>query len=687
MNFQQGDIINHKKAVWISERLLVENCALTDDYIRRIRSNFRQSCRPCHRKAKTLPATGKSWRFMKHKGQFYYDLAYIPNRKPKYYQSVFGDAETLVQQYEDHFKQQKETAFETAFNHHLITNQMTFEQYYRDCTTAQRVGLARACAVLDFTTKYQAKNPDERASDIYKLVGSLVDKYQIPYFPKNYRRVQEKVELHRDHDEPITEIIKLPRKGVKTALKYDDPELKSWAIQLRMMGKNYSDAYIHRKLKDMCAQTGKKCPSIRWWGMNVFEDTKVRNLVASSRYGIDSNRAAIYDGYTPMKNALFAGDCWQIDATRFNLIAHKTDNGDKFLYGIAVRDVHSGDVLGYHFDYSENRWSVMTALKMAVENAGYLPYELVTDRFPGHNTPEWDRIFDTIEKLGTKVTITHQAKGKAKVERWFGTLQSVFMMDSEYYYGEGIKSTRASNHRSPEYLKEAKKKVRKSGWDLNSAYTESAEIVEAYRRAVLSSYSRKYQNVDSSPIELHENSDKPHVKQVNQAQISMIFGLKKTVRLTNSGQIKTEIQKIECYFRTDDYDIFTNHDRVILSYDLGDLSTAQIFEARNGLLVHLGAVSRFEAVQIYGPQAEHGRIAKEKQRIRQINEMKQAELEEMTAQGDEVALMMGRLTDKSAAEQNESLILQDQPMKKVANSDVYEDDDVEINPITVRDQY
>ncbi|TSE08651.1 transposase family protein, partial [Aquimarina algiphila] len=165
-----------------------------------------------------------------------------------------------------------------------------------------------------------------------------------------------------------------------------------------------------------------------------------------------------------------------------NLIEHTKDDKSKgFLFVIAVKDVHSGDILGYSFDYSENRWSVTNALKMAVENTGYLPYEIVADRFPGHNTKEVKALTHNLSLMGVKMTVTHKATGKPHVERGFGTIQSVFMQESKYYYGEGIQSRRASAHRSPEYLKEIRKESRKEGFGLTEAYNESQHIIEAFR--------------------------------------------------------------------------------------------------------------------------------------------------------------------------------------------------------------
>ena len=193
-------------------------------------------------------------------------------------------------------------------------------------------------------------------------------------------------------------------------------------MKMRAMPQNYTNEFIIRTIQNAYKVRGQKVPGRRWFGMKVFEQPKTKYLTATGRYGQGSRKAFEQTGYIPMQNALFAGDCWQVDATRVNMIEHAKDKGKGFLFIVAVRDVYSGDLLGYNFDYSENRWAVMAALKMAVQNTGYLPYELVTDRFPGHNTDEVKRIMNSLKRMGTEVTITHRPTGKAHLERSFSTL-------------------------------------------------------------------------------------------------------------------------------------------------------------------------------------------------------------------------------------------------------------------------
>lgn len=699
MNFRPNDILIRKtsdgQTTWLNERLVIEVCGISNEYSRLARRNYKKTVQPCYHRFSILPASGKSWRWGKINGQFYYDIDFMPNQKPTYYRDLFGDKTALVEAYTAYGLTQESYVLESQFNSYVKANETDFLFCYVDCTSEQQKALSKACAVLEFAVKYIQENDFKTENEGYKQLAALIEKSDLRYLPKNYRILKEKVLEVKENGQAIAEVIQLPRAGNQNAVEFNDPEVWNWAMQLTSMGQNYSNDWKTRKIQDMCRMVGKKVPSRRWFGQNIYEQHNTKFLTASQRFGRGTTKASLYEGYIPFDNALFAGDCWQVDATRVNMIAHKAaDGSDKFLYIIAVRDVHSGEVLGQAFDYSENRWSVINAVKMAVQTAGYLPYEIVFDRFPGHNTEEAKRMMSTMEQMGVKVTIAHNANTKASLERWFGTLQSVFMMDSKYYYGEGIKSRRQHAHRSPEYLEKLKRESSKAGFDLVTAYNEAESIVEAYRTTPYAYYSRKYRHINKSPKLLHDESEKPHVQWMEQYQISMLFGLKKKLAIRN-GFIKTDIHNIEFIYQVTDYEILSKEAEVIISYDMEDLSSVYLFKPKGSLLVHLGEAQEFKRVMIHGPQAEFNRLNTEKLRQAEINRLRAEELEEKKGYNDDAALLLGRFTKKNEAELAETAILlnmveetQNLPIKKAVGSDfsTANSSEIDINSLT-KNQY
>lgn len=102
MNIQQNDIIvrtfQNIPTLWVSERLICKELGDgMDEYLRRrARFGYRQSVSPCHQSKDILPATGKSWRYARINGQFYYDYDFIPDRKDTQFRSRLGDKDTLL---------------------------------------------------------------------------------------------------------------------------------------------------------------------------------------------------------------------------------------------------------------------------------------------------------------------------------------------------------------------------------------------------------------------------------------------------------------------------------------------------------------------------------------------------------------------------------------------------------------
>ncbi|MEG0927230.1 transposase [Chryseobacterium sp.] len=686
MNFKSTDILKRQsggiESIWLSERLIVDACGLDDKYLKVARIRYKKTVRPCDlSKAKEfMPDSGKSWRWGKQSGQFYYCLNNIPNKSPKHYRNMLGDTEALLDAYKTACNSKEESSLENRFKKHLKRVSCQYSEFYKDANDIQRAALSKACAVLDFILDEKEDYPGT-ANKIYKDLSLILSALDLQYIPHNYLKLKEKITVLETTEQSIVDIIHLPRVGNSNAEMYTDPEVFSWVLQMYSDDSTFSQEHIIRKVTQMCELTLKKAPSRRWYGQTIFEDSKTQFLTGLKRYGANSRKSYMHRSYIPMQNALYAGDCWEMDATRVNMIAHKAEDGsERYINVVAVRDVHSGDVLGYSFDYSENHVVYLEAMKMAVQNAGYVPYEWVTDRFPGHNTPQMTDLFERLESLGVKMTISTKANDKAKIERWFRTLQSVFYMDSKYFYGEGIQSRAKYAHRSAEYLKRIKKEAKNQGWDLQKNIDETSTHIEKYRHTNFSAYSRKHKNVHQSPAQLHEYSEKPHVSILSESTISMLFGLRKPVTLKNNGQIATEIVGVDFHYMISPayYDIIKNYHgkQVVMTYDLNDLSIAFLWEKNGTLLKSLCEAELFEKPVGKGPNKDMSAIGKAKERAKVIAELRDQELDSMIG---EDASMMGIYTDKKAVtafEDSLNDIGYSVPLKKASGAD-YTPEDIE----------
>lgn len=685
MNFKIGDIITRnagdKQTVWVSQRLIMDVCGIVDAHFRKNRTLYKSTVQKCYQHHNILPDTGKGWRWAKMDAGFYYDLSRIPNRSPQNYRELFGDATELVTKYNYYIKGNQSSEFETMFKDHLNTVYQNYLEFYGDANEVQRPALAKACAVIDFILDHKDSYPGTK-NKLYKDIEPVLKNLDLQYIPHHHLRLKEKIdELFETESLSIPDIIKLPRTGNSNSMVFADPQLVSWTLQLRSMPNNYSNDYIIRKITDMCEMTGKRTPSRRWFGQNIFELPGTKFLT-SKRFG-SSRKSHVHKSYIPTEGALYAGDCWEMDATRVNIIGHtveiideetgKKKKGEKFLMVVAIRDVHSGDILGYSFDHSENRRVYTDAIAMAVKNTGYLPYEIITDRFPGYNTPEIKELFARLKNLGCRIEITYNANSKAGIERFFRTLQQITMPDSDHYYGEGIMSRGLSAFRSPEYITKIKKESKKAGFDMYAAVEESTFIIENFRDTLYSKYSRKHSKLNKSPRQIHNESEKPHILEISDANISMLFGLKKEIQIRNNGQIATEIYgiKMDYFINPKYYDIIKNYhmESVVLSYDIEDLDVVYLWKKDGIFLVSLCEAEFFVPVKTKGPNKNIQQVEVAKARERVIESMKQADYDQTVGEEN---ILLGKYGKKDLINMVDDYY--QTSIKKVSGSDVQPDD-------------
>jgi hypothetical protein len=342
---------------------------------------------------------------------------------------------------------------------------------------------------------------------------------------------------------------------------------------------------------------------------------------------------------------------------------------EEFMQQICVMDGHSMDILGVHLDTKESAIGYIMAVMMAVKTSGYLPYEIVFDRFPGHNTEEWKLVVKRMEHLGVKVTVTHKANGKAKLERLWSTLQDVFMSNSKYYYGQGIISNRQYAHRTSDYIDATKKKARADGWNFDEAWNEANNVINSYKNTPFSEYSRRYKLVEASPSELHEQSEKPHVVKLSAAELALVFGQTKEMQI-RSGLISTEINSVGYLYEVTDYAVLSNQKSVLMAYDIEDLSVVYLFETTKDVVPkYLGTATEAKAAQIYGPNANFKQLGKSKQRIAKIETKRTEILKTLQGEVGEEVMLMGARSDKNAVTQYENGWVNDGAVGVVSTTD------------------
>ena len=296
-------------------------------------------------------------------------------------------------------------------------------------------------------------------------------------------------------------------------------------------------------------------------------------------------------------------------------------------------------IVGRHYCINEDHAANYHAIENAIRNTGYLPYELVHDRFPGHNYKPMAEFLELLEQWGVTLTVSSDPKSKAKLERWFGTLQTVFMQDSPFYYGQGIRSRRNYAHRSEEYMKKLRAAAKAEGWNWDAACDTADGIIDNYNATMYSQWSSKHKKVNQSPIELHDISEKPYTITLQSHEFTFLLGIREALPHT-AGLIKKVLHGITYYYRITNYEIISKHSHILCCFDYNDMSTCELYAlvvasattqnteaSASRIHQYLGRVNQEVPANPYGPDAQWDIIAKRKQLIKETNEFRQQELE------------------------------------------------------------
>lgn len=471
--------------------------------------------------------------------------------------------------------------------------------------------------------------------------------FPLKYLPTNPRKLSEKLRAYAEDLTPLNEVINLPRSGNENRKGESHTFAQGAVARLAIEGKNTTDASIIRKVQFACLKKGIKAPSESTVRRHIAE---TMSKTALKRYGVENKASARFRTSTPLAHAMNAGDCWEMDGTRVQIQPYNESGQLLYLYVVGVRDVYSGMFLGWSFGLSESELMYREALKMAVTIAGYLPFELRHDKFPGHNTPEMEALLTEINQRGTKLTKTSSAQGKAKIERAFGTLQSVFEMDRKEWVGQGIKSSRQYNRPTQEYLSKVHKQLKSEGFDWEAAWRVENDVIMLYNNTPLSLYSRKFKTITQSPAEMHEtDTDKPHVFTQEVYEIAELFWASKKIAISNAGQIKITKNRTEYTYnlRTVEYaDILRSYHEVIVRYEASSMEEIMIFCPTSGNL--LGTVKTFEPIQMYGPNAEYARLAEYKTKSKEVQTILKNDLNDILDQctDDVLSLSLGAMISK-----------------------------------------
>lgn len=310
-------------------------------------------------------------------------------------------------------------------------------------------------------------------------------------------------------------------------------------------GQNYSYPVVTDLVNHHCLERGFKAISESAIKNRMNTDRTFRTLVEEKRHGAKYANDTIMP-YTVRKVTPFPGNVWMIDGTPTQFFCwNETKTKVIRLYLFVVIDVCSRKISGFDISYSETRFNIMDALKMAVISEGYLPSEIVSDNFSASKTEEIKNLKQKMLAMG--VNWRHSKVGnpqdKSYVERFFGTFQSVENSLYDGYIGEGITSKR-NNRPSPEHIEKTRKE--KDYLTVNQMKSQIATMIAKYNERSISGR--------PSPNKVCKSLPKPNAKTVDTLNTMLLFW-KKTSYTVKRGMVKIKINKVEHVYLIKDHNL------------------------------------------------------------------------------------------------------------------------------------
>jgi hypothetical protein len=181
---------------------------------------------------------------------------------------------------------------------------------------------------------------------------------------------------------------------------------------------------------------------------------EVRNTYCRRRYGAKEFHQT---QVTPLyrKPAQFALDRVEVDSTIITIL-YFNEFSKKFsikLNTCLVVDSFSTKILGLSFAKAESANMVLEALRNSFMQAGHLPAEIFTDRFPGHNNEEIEYFINQVKSLGCRFEIerTGNARAKGLVEVTINNLCELAKEDKNFI-GKNITTKSKDSRKSVEVI-------------------------------------------------------------------------------------------------------------------------------------------------------------------------------------------------------------------------------------------
>lgn len=233
-----GDIINYNSGIWLSQEHILNNTSVSYKYLRVAKSRAKRD-------------SSRAWQHTDIMNRCYFSYASLPRSVA----NQLSPVNTLI-------------AHATELQNDIsnIITTATYSRYKLFMNAMKNDDLAKSAAVIHEASLYCKNNGVKFSkSRFFKSLAHEIEQHRLKYLPRTWRNLRDKIKAYQEGTS-ITELVTTKNEGNSNRAIFANNDLiRNWIIELADSQKNYSYAFMWRKLRTMSHQHGiDNIPSRRW---------------------------------------------------------------------------------------------------------------------------------------------------------------------------------------------------------------------------------------------------------------------------------------------------------------------------------------------------------------------------------------------------------------------------------------
>lgn len=441
-----------------------------------------------------LPDSGRSWRYGKMNGVYYYDYDRIPDRKPAFYRSQLPTREELISQVNNRKKLNRQSIKQAIQNsvwnqaENNVDNQDI--QYYMweapvtfPPKKAQQLAMARQlCNVLLSWSeeKTYKKYGINRKEDFWAIAAELTNEKQLEglkidtpkslrkkvYYewPVNDQEAQRKALIsskYGNNNRALVGKYKVVNIETGEIMRFDVHEAVIYNAWMNPGKSNkLHKSQVYQQYLEECEQMGIDAVSERTVSHHLNRFAK-RALMSYERDGRD-HFTSTYQPYIPQFKPQYSGTLWVADFSGTKLLfrykktvwrggkkVQQVTSGSWYL--LRIVDAATDYIVGWVLVESGEDWkNLLPALNMALEQSdNHAALEFVTDNGPAFTSEEGKNRLAMLFKKHRRIAVGNKQANKAET-------YVRLLSDKARKFGNwarlGFYSRHADNVANPDYM-------------------------------------------------------------------------------------------------------------------------------------------------------------------------------------------------------------------------------------------